>query len=181
MSKVFSIWGWIPSVPGSQGASSLQPLLTICTILYSSDSTVPLPKWKCKSGSGALQSYFHCSTISTVYIYCNFYPLHLNMAETKTCFLFSGNWRVCKNFLEPTPKFFPEVLPHPSDRSSCYLHGGWPEQGPLGLRIPNFPQDAQKVLPDVGVEDPTDRGFDQMFPSCFGFPRSVQQLPQSFH
>lgn len=55
------------------------------------------------------------------------------------------------------------------DHSSCLYNEG-SEHGPLRFHVPNLPQDARKMFPALGVEDPADRGLHKMF----GF---VQQSP----
>ncbi|KAK3509536.1 hypothetical protein QTP70_001253 [Hemibagrus guttatus] len=46
----------------------------------------------------------------------------------------------------------------------CVNNGGG-EHGPLGLNVPNLPRDLVEPLPEVGVEDPPNRGISKTFPT----------------
>ncbi|KAK3533518.1 hypothetical protein QTP70_023342, partial [Hemibagrus guttatus] len=46
----------------------------------------------------------------------------------------------------------------------CINNGGG-EHGPLRLDVPNLPWDLVETLPEVGVEDSTNRGISKMFPT----------------
>ncbi|KAK3562309.1 hypothetical protein QTP86_033325, partial [Hemibagrus guttatus] len=46
----------------------------------------------------------------------------------------------------------------------CINNGGG-EHGPLRLDVPNLPRDLVETLPEVGVEDSTNRGISKMFPT----------------
>ncbi len=64
------------------------------------------------------------------------------------------------------------------------VDNGGGEHGPLWLNISNLPRDPVEALPEVGVEDLSDRGFGQTFPadpySTLGSAESVQPpLPPS--
>ncbi|KAK3521573.1 hypothetical protein QTP70_013505 [Hemibagrus guttatus] len=62
----------------------------------------------------------------------------------------------------------------------CINNGGG-EHGPLRLNVPKLPQDLIETLPEVGVEDPPDRGISKMFPTdphnTFGSAKSVRHPP----
>lgn len=40
-----------------------------------------------------------------------------------------------------------------------HLYNGGFEHGPHGFHVPNLPRDVREIHPEVGVEDPTDRGL----------------------
>ncbi|KAK3524445.1 hypothetical protein QTP70_029322 [Hemibagrus guttatus] len=62
----------------------------------------------------------------------------------------------------------------------CVNNGGG-EHGPLRLNVPNLPRDLVETLPEVGVEDPPNRGISKMFPTdphnMFGPAKSVRHPP----
>ncbi|KAK3533720.1 hypothetical protein QTP70_024318, partial [Hemibagrus guttatus] len=62
----------------------------------------------------------------------------------------------------------------------CVNNGGG-EHGPLRLNVPNLPRDLVKTLPEVGVEDPLNRGISKTFPTdphnTFGSAKSVRHPP----
>ncbi|KAK3565649.1 hypothetical protein QTP86_013330 [Hemibagrus guttatus] len=62
----------------------------------------------------------------------------------------------------------------------CINNGGR-EHGPLRLNVPNLPRDLVETLPEVGVEDPPNRGISKTFPTdphnTFGLAKSVRHPP----
>ncbi|KAK3526720.1 hypothetical protein QTP70_032135 [Hemibagrus guttatus] len=62
----------------------------------------------------------------------------------------------------------------------CVNNGGG-EHGPLRLNVPNLPRDLVETLPEVGVEDPPNRGISKTFPTdphnTFGPAKSVRHPP----
>ncbi|KAK3567356.1 hypothetical protein QTP86_019916 [Hemibagrus guttatus] len=62
----------------------------------------------------------------------------------------------------------------------CINNGGG-EHGPLRLNVPNLPRDLVETLPEVGVEDPPNRGISKTFPTdphnTFGPAKSVRHAP----
>ncbi|KAK3566086.1 hypothetical protein QTP86_025538 [Hemibagrus guttatus] len=61
----------------------------------------------------------------------------------------------------------------------CVNNGGG-EHGPLRLNVPNLPRDLVETPPEVGVEDPPNRGISKTFPTdpynTFGPAKSVQAV-----
>ncbi|KAK3544205.1 hypothetical protein QTP86_008302 [Hemibagrus guttatus] len=62
----------------------------------------------------------------------------------------------------------------------CVNNGGG-EHGPLRLNVPNLPWDLVETLPEVGVEDPSNRGISKTFPTdphnTIGPAKSVRHPP----
>ncbi|KAK3571270.1 hypothetical protein QTP86_005911 [Hemibagrus guttatus] len=58
-----------------------------------------------------------------------------------------------------------------------YINNGGGEHGPLRLNVPYLPWDLVETLPEVGVEDPPNRGISNTFPAdphnTFGSAKSV--------
>ncbi|KAK3520148.1 hypothetical protein QTP70_016255 [Hemibagrus guttatus] len=66
----------------------------------------------------------------------------------------------------------------------CVNNGGG-EHGPLRLNVPNLPRNLVEVLPEMGVEDPPNRGISKTFPTdphyTFGSAKSPPQADPTHH